>query len=320
MRELIRNGPRRKEVTPKKAPTLSESFPTYIEEYCVAERQKASTIEHKHVMMNSYLLKHIGDLPLDQYTNAAIRRFKATLSALNAKTVNNPLCVLNTLLKAAVDAEVIAEMPCQIELLPIGGEGSPRVYDFEDYEKLVAAAKPSIRGTRCSRLLGGDAGLRRGEMIALEWRRVAFARSVLDVARSEWKGEMGTTKGRRTREVPMTARLQQALRAAGHLRHARVLVDDEGCPVGPKTLAAWMRAVEKKAGLAETGHLHVLRHTFCSLLAMRAAPARAIQALAGHADLTTTMGYMHLSSSSPREAIDLLARPRPATAGAAMKE
>ena len=36
--------------------------------------------------------------------------------------------------------------------------------------------------------------------------------------------------------------------------------------------------------------IHILRHTFGSHLAMRGAPARAIQELAGHEDLTTTEG------------------------------
>jgi site-specific recombinase XerD len=39
--------------------------------------------------------------------------------------------------------------------------------------------------------------------------------------------------------------------------------------------------------------VHILRHTFCSHLAMRGAPARAIQELAGHQDLATTQRYMH---------------------------
>jgi site-specific recombinase XerD len=51
---------------------------------------------------------------------------------------------------------------------------------------------------------------------------------------------------------------------------------------------------------------HVLRHTFCSRLAMRGAPGRAIQELAGHRDLMTTQRYMHLSSAALDNAIQLL--------------
>ena len=54
---------------------------------------------------------------------------------------------------------------------------------------------------------------------------------------------------------------------------------------------------------------HILRHAFCSHLAMKGAPARAIQELAGHRDLTTTQKYMHLSPSAVAEAIRLLDGP-----------
>ncbi len=54
---------------------------------------------------------------------------------------------------------------------------------------------------------------------------------------------------------------------------------------------------------------HILRHTFCSHLAMLGKPAGAIQALAGHASITTTVRYMSLSPNSARDAIAGLARP-----------
>jgi site-specific recombinase XerD len=55
--------------------------------------------------------------------------------------------------------------------------------------------------------------------------------------------------------------------------------------------------------------IHILRHTFCSHLAMRGALARAIQELAGHQDLGTTQRYMHLSPAALDAAIRLLDGP-----------
>jgi site-specific recombinase XerD len=77
-----------------------------------------------------------------------------------------------------------------------------------------------------------------------------------------------------------------------------------------------MERAERAAGLPVTGHIHRLRHTFCSHLAMRGAPAKAIQELAGHADLSTTMRYMHLSPASLNQAIHLLEQPVSSTSSA----
>jgi len=51
---------------------------------------------------------------------------------------------------------------------------------------------------------------------------------------------------------------------------------------------------------------HILRHTFCSHLAMRGTPARTIQELAGHVDLMTTQRYMHLIPAALDSAIRVL--------------
>ena len=63
---------------------------------------------------------------------------------------------------------------------------------------------------------------------------------------------------------------------------------------------------EQSAGLPITGRLHILRHTFCSRLAIRGATTKAIQELAGHASLTTTQRYMRLSPAAKESAIRLL--------------
>jgi hypothetical protein len=68
--------------------------------------------------------------------------------------------------------------------------------------------------------------------------------------------------------------------------------------------------------LPATGAYHILRHTFCSHLAMQGATAKAIQELAGHQDLATTQRYKHLSPArgrrdpAPRPAAGVRGSPR----------
>ena len=69
--------------------------------------------------------------------------------------------------------------------------------------------------------------------------------------------------------------------------------------------------IERAARKAHVSHhgVHVLRHTFCSHLAMKGVPTKAIQELAGHSHLSTTQRYMHLSPAAVEEAILILEQP-----------
>jgi len=113
------------------------------------------------------------------------------------------------------------------------------------------------------------------------------------------------------RVVPMTKRLARALSAHRHLRGERVLYADDGKSVSAKVLQKWMARAQKRAGLRALGAMHILRHTLCSHLAMRGALALSIQRLAGHEDLVTTLGYMHLAQGETERAIRLLDLPPP---------
>ena len=125
-----------------------------------------------------------------------------------------------------------------------------------------------------------------------------------------WKGHVTTTKGGRLRYVPMTLRLATALREHRHLRGARVLCQRDGSPLTQKIVQDHVRRAVRRTQLAKSS-VHRLRHTFCSHLAMRGAPARAIQELAGHMDLATAQRYMHLSPAAIEGAIRLLDQPKP---------
>ena len=135
----------------------------------------------------------------------------------------------------------------------------------------------------------GTTGLRAGEMRALEWTDLDLKARKLFVARSEWQGQIGTTKVNKMRPVPMRPRLAEALRRHRHLQSARVLCTAGGEPLRANTLAYWIERATRAAGLATTrkpkgAGPDVLRHIFCSHLAMCGASAKAIQELAGHRD------------------------------------
>ena len=141
--------------------------------------------------------------------------------------------------------------------------------------------------------------------MALTWTDVDVVKNQVCVERSDWKGHVTSPKGGRLRYVPLTRRLAAALRGHRHLRGARVLCEADGRPMTQKVLQCLVRRAARRAGLTHDG-LHVLRHTFCSHLAMKGTPARAIQELAGHKDLSTTQRYMHLSPAATINAMRLL--------------
>ena len=74
--------------------------------------------------------------------------------------------------------------------------------------------------------------------------------------------------------------------------------------VRPYRRGGWM--VDVITRLASGRRYRERRHLFCSHLAMRGAPATAIQELAGHSELSVTQRYMHLSPAALDAAIRLL--------------
>jgi integrase len=299
-RHLLQHGP----AQPKKeVPTLEDFAPRFLDGHARANRQKPSGIAAKETILNTHLIPLIGAKKLDVITTEQVQQLKRSLKDRAPKTVNNVLTVLNVLLKKAVEWDVIERMPCAIRLLPIP-KPSAGFYDFDEYERLITAANPDSTAYLIV-LLGGEAGLRCGEIMALEWSDVDLGKRQLCVQRSDWKGQVTTTKGGRLRYVPLTIRLAKALREHRHLRGSRVLCQRDGSPLTQKIVRDHVQRSVRRAQLTKSG-VHRLRHTFCSHLAMRGAPARAIQELAGHEDLATTQRYMHLSPAAIDGAIRLL--------------
>jgi integrase len=299
--------PRAANSVSKEVPTVSQFWPRFIEGHARANRQKPSGIAAKEMVARVHLLPGFGDDRVNTISTERVQQLKAALAARAPKTVNNVLTVLNTMLKKAIEWGEIDRMPCVIRLLPIAPRSAP-FHDFDDFERLVDAARARSLESHLVVLLGGEAGLRRGEIAALQWTDVDMRKRQLCVQRSVWKGHIDTPKGGTLRYVPLTRRLGAALQAGRHMRGPWVFCDHAGQRVTKKDIGDLVDHAARGAGLKHRG-IHILRHTFCSHLAMRGAPARAIQELAGHADLKTTQRYMHLSPAAIEGAIRLLDQP-----------
>ena len=217
-RHLLLHGPAqiRKEV-----PTLQEFAPRFIEGHARANQHKPSGVAAKEMIVRVHLIPVLGDRPLDTIRNEDVQRVKLALKDKAPKTVNNVLTVLNIMLKKAVEWDVVERLPCMIRLLKVP-KPAPTFHDFDEYERLVENARAISREAHLIVLLGGEAGLRCGEMIALEWRDVDLGKRQICVQRSDWNGQVTTPKGGRLRYVPLTIRLAAAFRDHRHLRSISV--------------------------------------------------------------------------------------------------
>jgi integrase len=89
---------------------------------------------------------------------------------------------------------------------------------ISDHRRYVHTAEAMGATALVMALLGGQAGLRAGEMLALEWTDIDVVAGQLRIDKSCWRGTITIPKGGKGRFVPLTARLSRALRAHRHLR------------------------------------------------------------------------------------------------------
>jgi integrase len=293
------------------APTFKQLFDRFMT-WSRAQRQKPSTLETKEGLWRVHLEPLLAGMRVDRLQLADVEKVRAL--ELSGKRVNNALCLIRKMLKLAVKWRELAAMPFEIEAVT-ETPAEFEYYDLVAFPKLVAAARARAMLELLVVLLGGDAGLRMGEQLGLERGDVDLVHAVLRVRRSVWRGQVVAPKGGRGRVVPLTQLLLDTLAAhfcrGKHPRSdSRVLVDELGRPLSIERIRTTLRRAQRAAELEAKGNLHVLRHTFCSHLAMRGASTVSIKELAGHVSISTTEKYMHLADAERARSIRLLDVPR----------
>jgi len=206
-------------------------------------------------------------------------------------TVNHALRTLRRALHKAHEWGLIPKVP-KITLLP---HEHQRDYVLsEDTVKKFETDEKGVIGKLVPFLV--DTGLRRGEVVALEWTDVNFAERYIEVRK-------GKTKFAR-RKVPLTKRAEAILEKLPRK-------DERVWTVNGKRITidwishAFLRA-RKRLKLPDGAVLHSTRHTFCTRLGERGGDAFAIQRLAGHSSITISQRYVHPSAGRLDAAIALL--------------
>lgn len=143
-------------------------------------------------------------------------------------------------------------------------------------------------------------GMRASECLALRIEDVNLAAGYV----------VCTGKGDRQRLIPVGAQALHWVRL--YLRTARaalvrradpgtLFVNRGGRPLSRQGLWGIIKKAARRAGVRGAVSPHTLRHSFASHLLERGADLRSIQAMLGHADISTTQIYTHLPTSAIRE-------------------
>lgn len=274
--------------------TLSDAAAEWLR-YCEHDRAvKPSTLnEYRHA--SDRIMRDLGHYAIEDVTVEMLERWKTTLTLSN-RSVAKYLVILHGIFKRAMKVWGLPRNPAaDVERPRSRVSDDLEAFSSEEVWALVRAAASEQDAALF--LTAAFTGLRMGELLALEWRAVDFAGDAIRVRRSyNIHGGVGTPKSGKVRSVPMVPEVAQALARLGERQEfvgddELVFPNDLGRFMDASSLRDRYKAAISRAGLRPL-RFHDLRHTF-GTLAVRHAEVPAVQAWMGHADIQTTMRYVH---------------------------
>jgi integrase len=286
--------------------------------YVELDRQrKPSTVAGYKVLVRSQLLPAFGSMALGDVTMERIEQWLSSLGGA-ASSRTKALVLLHGILKRARKVWGLqANAAAEVEKPTLARSGDIQVFSPEEVWSLVRAA--ASQQDAAIYLTAAFTGLRLGELLALRWRDVDFAGAVIRVRASYAAGVRTTPKSGKVRAVPMAPDVATALAQLGQ-RQDWVGEDDlvfSGVAGGYLDGSALRRRYKAALAAADLRPLrfHDLRHTFGTRMIAKA-DIRRVQEWMGHADIQTTMRYLHYAPRSEDAALvaEAFALPEPGRA------
>ena len=265
----------------------------------------------RRILENHIFTDPIAKMRLAELKRAHILDFRDRLiqSEGFTRTVQKTMSALKVILKEAYFRE-------EIERDPAAGVGNTKyesetvgAFTEDELRRLFPPRVPDPWGdinAYAVFMTAAVTGMRRGEILALEWQHVNFTRNCFMV-RQAWKDrdELGKPKWNKIRVSPLPRSLISALM---HVRSLRQVYADDlvfAYPDGKRLGGTWWQK-HFRTGLRNAGidyekrnlRAHSFRHTLNTLLRERGYDSERIRASMGWSSVDVQDGYTHWSSSS----------------------
>lgn len=157
-------------------------------------------------------------------------------------------------------------------------------------------------------LFGLHTGCRLGELINLQWRDIDLNEGIIHIRNKE----NFKTKTGKTRQIPISNKLNSVLNKMMKGKDniinfydldGYIFSKSDNTIYSQSSISHKFKHYIRKASLPEKFHFHALRHTFITNCIKSGINVNYVQALAGHSELKTTLGYTHIEIEDLKKAI-----------------
>jgi integrase len=236
-------------------------------------------------------VEYFGKDYLSEIQPRDILAFYKTLvrQELTQKTIANHRIILNQIFERAIIDSDIQYNPCTSVKIPKAEKSQPRLpASASDERKILTSDHPWLFP-----LVALLTGLRKGEILALQWQDIDFEEKTISVTKSvEHIGKKPNIKEPKTengkRLVPLLTVLAERLAPLVSSPSAYIFSDDGGkSPLYEHRYTRLYKDYQRDVGITCTAHQ--LRHSYATIAVEEDVNPKDLQNALGHADITTTM-------------------------------
>jgi integrase len=313
----------------------SSTVAEYLEEWLrdhAGVRVRQRTLEGYQGSVRRYILPRIGNLPLRQLSARHVQEMESALlrgggsqgRGLSPRTVLHAHRVLSSALRTAERLGLVERNAAGTVDPPRVVRREMRTLAWDDVHRLLDQISHPLFLFLV--LLAIQTGLRRSELLGLQWRDVNLDARTLSVRRALVKlpsggTELNVPKNGRGRVVDLPVESVEFLSArhpGGSGGGGFLFCDANGNPVDPDFVSKTFKRLARESGL---GYLrfHDLRHTHASLLLEANIHLKVVSERLGHSSVAITGDlYSHVLPSVQREAVERFGEAWSAGVGAGM--